>query len=104
MAAPLDDLPNAAQRIATLALNFEQPNPEDSFRSIIEQVLEDVLVGGFGAIELDLTGDASHPLVLVAGGRRQHSHSHRLGRQSLIAALCAGHGRLPARSRHHAGR
>ena len=45
-------------------LNFEQPNPEDSFRSMIEQVLEDVLVGGFGAIELDLTGDPARPLVL----------------------------------------
>src|SRR6478672_8838354 len=37
----LDDLPNAAERVATLTLNFEQPNPEDSFRSMIEQVLED---------------------------------------------------------------
>ena len=43
--------------LATLTLNFEQPNPEDSFRSMIEQVLEDVLVGGFGAIELDLSGE-----------------------------------------------
>src|SRR5271166_683140 len=51
----LDELPDAAARIATLVLNFEQPNPQDSFRSMIEQVLEDVLVGGFGAIELDLT-------------------------------------------------
>ncbi len=60
----LDDLPEAAARIATLVLNFEQPNPEDSFRSMIEQVLEDVLVGGFGAIELDLTGDPALPLML----------------------------------------
>ncbi len=60
----LDELPDAAQQIATLTLNFEQPNPQDSFRSMIEQVLEDVLVGGFGAIELDLTGDAERPLVL----------------------------------------
>jgi hypothetical protein len=66
----LDELPDATQRMATLVLNFEQPNPEDSFRSMIEQVLEDVLVGGFGAIELDLTGDAERPLVLwpVDGG------------------------------------
>ena len=52
------------ERIAILAQNFEQPNPDDSFRSMIEQVLEDVLVGGFGAIELDLTGDARRPLVM----------------------------------------
>jgi hypothetical protein len=60
----LEDLPDAPERIATLTLNFEQPNPEDSFRSMIEQVLEDVLVGGFGAIELDLTGDPERPLVM----------------------------------------
>jgi hypothetical protein len=52
------------ERIAVLTENFEQPNPDDSFRSMIEQVLEDVLVGGFGAIELDLTGDERRPLVL----------------------------------------
>ena len=60
----LDDLANAVDRIATLTLNFEQPNPQDSFRSMIEQVLEDVLVGGFGAIELDLSGDSARPLTL----------------------------------------
>src|SRR5271165_1815786 len=57
--------PNTVEeRIAVLTENFEAPNPEDSFRSMIEQVLEDVLVGGFGAIELDLTGDERRPLVL----------------------------------------
>ena len=60
----LEELPDAAARIALLTQNFEQPNPEDSFRSFVEQVLEDVLVGGFGAIELDLSGDAAQPLVL----------------------------------------
>ena len=61
---PLDKLPGAAERIAALTLNFEQPNPQDSFRSFVEQVLEDVLVGGFGAIELDLSGDPARPLVM----------------------------------------
>jgi hypothetical protein len=60
----LDGLPDADERIATLTLNFEQPNPQDSFRSMIEQVLEDILVGGFGALELDLSGDAVRPLTL----------------------------------------
>jgi hypothetical protein len=60
----LDDLPDATERVAALTLNFEQPNPDDSFRSMIEQVLEDILVGGFGAIELDLSGDMAHPLTL----------------------------------------
>ena len=33
----------------------------DSFRTLAEQVFEDALVGGFGAIEVDLTGDPSDP-------------------------------------------
>ncbi len=61
---PSDYALTVDERIAVLTENFEAPNPEDSFRSMIEQVLEDVLVGGFGAIELDLTGDAQRPLVL----------------------------------------
>ncbi len=60
----LGDLPEGERRMAALTLNFEQPNPQDSFRSMIEQVLEDVLVGGFGAIELDLSDDPARPLVL----------------------------------------
>ena len=54
-----------------LTENFEQPNPEDSFRSLAEQVLEDVLVGGFGAIEIELAGDDERPSELwpVDGAR-----------------------------------
>ena len=50
----LEQIPDGAQRIQVLTENFEAPNPDDSFRSLLEQVLEDVIVGGFGAIELDL--------------------------------------------------
>ena len=39
----------AEQRIAVLTQTLEGPNPDDSFRSLAEQVLEDVIVGGFGA-------------------------------------------------------
>jgi hypothetical protein len=42
----LDQIPNGAQRIQVLTENFEAPNPDDSFRSLLEQVLEDVIVGG----------------------------------------------------------
>jgi hypothetical protein len=52
------------QRIRILTANFEAPNPDDSFRSFAEQVLEDIIVGGFGAAEIGLTGDALHPLAL----------------------------------------
>ena len=62
------------ERIAILTENFEGPNPEDSFRSMIEQVLEDVLVGGFGAIEIDLDRRCAAAAGVVAGGWREHSH------------------------------
>jgi len=51
-------------RIQTLTETLEQPNPDDSFRSFVEQVLEDIIVGGYGAIELRLTGDEQKPLAL----------------------------------------
>jgi len=60
----LDEIPGGAERVQILTENFEEPNPEDSFRSLAEQVLEDINVGGFGAIEVELSGDASRPLLL----------------------------------------
>jgi len=51
-------------RIAFVTANLEAPNADDSFRSLTEQVMEDVLVCGAGAIELQSTPDASHPLAL----------------------------------------
>jgi phage portal protein BeeE len=48
----LDSIPDGALRAQILTENFEAPNPDDSFRSLLEQVLEDVIVGGFGAIEV----------------------------------------------------
>lgn len=44
-------------RIQAMTELFEQPNPDDSFRSLAEQVLEDVIVGGFGAIEINKDGE-----------------------------------------------
>jgi hypothetical protein len=55
----LDSLPDGASRAQILTENFETPNPDDSFRSLLEQVLEDVIVGGFGAIELQLANDSA---------------------------------------------
>src|SRR5438445_7292890 len=59
-----EQLPDADLRIRILTDNFDAPNPDDSFRSLAEQVLEDVIVGGFGAIEIGSTGDLEHPLSL----------------------------------------
>jgi HK97 family phage portal protein len=60
----LEALPDGAQRVRILTDNFDAPNPDDSFRSLAEQVLEDVIVGGYGAIEVQATGDSARPLVL----------------------------------------
>ena len=50
----LDAIPDGAARVRILTDNFDAPNPDDSFRSFSEQVLEDIIVGGFGAIEVQL--------------------------------------------------
>ncbi|HEY7096305.1 MAG TPA: phage portal protein [Terriglobales bacterium] len=60
----ISEIPEGEARIQVLINNFETPNPDDSFRSLAEQVLEDVIVGGFGAIEVQATSDSQHPLVL----------------------------------------
>ena len=73
----LEQIPDGPQRMQILTANFEAPNPDDSFRSFVEQVLEDVIVGGIGAIEVDLVDG------VVAGcrapsawraGRPPHTH------------------------------
>jgi HK97 family phage portal protein len=53
-----------AERARALTRAFAQPNATDSFRTLIEQVIEDTLVGGFGAAEIEATGDALRPVEL----------------------------------------
>ena len=60
----LEELPQGRERVQILTETLEQPNPDDSFRSFAEQVLEDIIVGGYGAIELQLGEGAERPLVL----------------------------------------
>jgi HK97 family phage portal protein len=57
---------NADARLNVLRRCLEEPNSVDSFRVLWEQVLEDVLVGGFGAIEMESTGDPERPFHLWA--------------------------------------
>jgi len=58
------EMTDAEERIRILTRNFDNPNPDDSFRSLSEQVLEDIIVGGFGAIEVESTGDPQCPLAM----------------------------------------
>lgn len=59
-----DQVSYAKRRLRVLRSALEHPNPSDSFRTLIEQVIEDALVGGFGAIEMETTDEASRPFVL----------------------------------------
>lgn len=60
----LDKVGYAARKLSILRRTLEEPNDSDSFRTLIEQVLEDALVGGFGAMEIDLTGSPERPFEL----------------------------------------
>jgi phage portal protein BeeE len=60
--AVMDD--DLRARCAVLRRALEHPNPQDSFRTLIEPVLEDIIVGGFGAAEIETTGDAAAPVRL----------------------------------------
>lgn len=59
----LESILDGAERIKILTQNFHAPNPDDSFRSFAEQVLEDIIVGGFGAIEVQTSADPTRPLL-----------------------------------------
>lgn len=52
------------ERAEALTRSFHHPNAADSFRTLMEQVIEDVLVGGFGAMEMEATGNERQPVRL----------------------------------------
>ncbi len=58
------DVTDAALKLRALRRTLEEPNAQDSFRTLIEQVIEDALTGGFGAIEMEPTGDEARPAML----------------------------------------
>ena len=63
----LEAIPFGAERMRILTSNFEAPNPDDSFRSLAEQVLEDIVVGGYGAIEVQVSPGWEEASPLSAG-------------------------------------
>ena len=63
---PPGDVPDAPARKKALRRVLEEPNPSDSFHTLIEQVIEDALTGGFGAMEMEPTGDPERPAMLWA--------------------------------------
>ncbi len=80
----IEAIPDGAARVRLLTDNFDAPNPDDSFRSLAEQVLEDIIVGGYGAIEVQLSPGwtSENPHVW----QRQRDMGHPAGRTNLSAA------------------
>lgn len=62
--AEADDAGEVVRRLRGLRRTLEEPNICDSFRTLIEQVIEDALTGGFGAVEMEPTGDPERPAYL----------------------------------------
>jgi HK97 family phage portal protein len=60
------DLAFTERRLRALRLMLEEPNAVDSFRTLMEQAIEDALTGGFGAIEMEPTGDPERPAMMWA--------------------------------------
>ncbi len=59
-----EDVAFAERKLRALRRMLEEPNEVDSFRTLMEQAIEDALTGGFGAIEMEHTGDGNRPAML----------------------------------------
>jgi HK97 family phage portal protein len=53
-------------KLQALRRTLEEPNATDTFRTLIEQVIEDALTGGYGAVEMEPTADAKRPAMFWA--------------------------------------
>jgi len=62
----ISEIVDGEQKLLALRRALEEPNASDSFRVLWEQVIEDLLVGGFGAVEMEATGDPARPFHLWA--------------------------------------
>ena len=61
-----EDVAFVERKLRALRRTLEEPNAADSFRTLLEQVIEDALTGGFGAAEMEPTGDPERPAMLWA--------------------------------------
>jgi len=59
-----EDIGYLQRKLRALRRVLEEPNFSDSFRTLLEQVIEDALTGGYGAIEMEVTGDPERPAQL----------------------------------------
>ncbi|MGB6831280.1 MAG: phage portal protein [Terracidiphilus sp.] len=61
-----EDVAFMPRKLRALRLSLEEPNQVESFRTLIEQAIEDALTGGFGAIEMEPTGNPERPAMMWA--------------------------------------
>jgi len=61
-----EDVAFLERKLRALRRTLEEPNASDSFRTLMEQVIEDALTGGYGAAEVEPTGDPEKPAMLWA--------------------------------------
>ncbi len=99
----LEAIPDGAERIQILTENLHAPNPDDSFRSFSEQVVEDIIVGGYGAIEVQRSGDTKHPLLMWPVRRGVDPNESRLEWVAARATIFAGHGSVGTEEPDQAG-
>ena len=64
--ARAEEIGYLARKMQALRRTLEEPNSTDSFRTLVEQAIEDSLTGGYGAIEMEPTGDPERPAMLWA--------------------------------------
>ncbi len=62
--AAAEDVGYLDRKMRALRQTLEEPNATDSFRTLMEQVIEDALTGGYGAVEMEATGDPEQPAML----------------------------------------
>jgi len=61
-----EDVAFLGRKLRALRHVLEEPNASDDFRTLLEQVIEDALTGGYGAVEMEPTGEADRPAMLWA--------------------------------------
>src|ERR1700722_8008505 len=86
----LEAIPDGAARVRLLTDNFEAPNPDDSFRSLADQVLEDIIVGGYGAIEVQLNPGWEQTAEIGSGENPHVSQTRRTGASAAPLILWPG--------------
>ena len=88
---PEDVAFTAAQAAGACGGCWKSRMRRDSFRTLMEQAIEDALTGGFGAIEMEPTGDPERPAMLWPVDGASIRINAKWDGERGFAALRAGH-------------